>query len=149
MKPTLALAILCAALAGAPTPAAAVSPVNATLFGTAVDGTDVVAYFTEGRPLEGSREHVFEWRGASWRFASAEHRELFAADPERYAPQYGGYCAYAVSQGTTAGIDPEAWKIVDGKLYLNLNKDVQKLWERDVAGYIAEADAHWPRLLGD
>jgi hypothetical protein len=84
--------------------------------------------------------------GANWRFASAENRDRFAADPERYAPQYGGYCAYAVSEGTTADIDPEAWKVVDGKLYLNLSKDVQKLWEQDIPGYIEKADANWPEI---
>jgi hypothetical protein len=84
--------------------------------------------------------------GATWRFASAEHRDMFAASPEQYAPRYGGYCSYAVSQGHTASIDPEAWKIVDGKLYLNYSKGVQKMWEKDQAGYIGKADANWPGL---
>ena len=76
------------------------------------------------------------------------HRDLFAANPTEYAPQYGGYCAYAVSQGGTAPIDPEAWRIVDGKLYLNLNPDIQAIWVEDIPGYIGKADANWPRLLG-
>ena len=118
-------------------PALAASPVNETLFGTAVEGTDVVAYFTQGRPVPGKREFSYEWKGATWRFASQEHRDLFAADPAKYAPQYGGYCAYAVSQGATAGIDPQAWKIHDGKLYLNLNQEIQKTWSQDIAGYVA------------
>jgi YHS domain-containing protein len=129
--------------------ALAVDPVNETFLGVAVKGTDVVAYFTDGRAVPGEREHAFEWRGATWRFASAEHRDLFVADPEKYAPQYGGYCAYAVSQGATAPIDPEAWKIVDGRLYLNLDRDIQQIWEQDVPGYIAKADANWPRLLAN
>jgi YHS domain-containing protein len=126
--------------------ALAVDPVNETFLGVAVKGTDVVAYFADGRAVPGEREHSFEWKGATWRFASAEHRDLFAANPEKYAPQYGGYCAYAVSQGTTAPIDPEAWKIVDGRLYLNLDRDIQQIWEQDVPGYIAKADANWPKL---
>jgi hypothetical protein len=120
--------------------------VNKTLFGTAVKGYDVVAYFTRGKPVRGSGSYTHRWRDATWRFASAEHRDLFAADPERYAPQYGGYCAWAVSQGTTAGIDPEAWKIVDGKLYLNYSGSIQERWKRDIPGHITRADANWPRL---
>ncbi len=131
------------------TAAAAVAPVNKSFFGTAVEGYDVVAYFTEGRPVEGSADFSHRWRGAEWRFASAEHRDLFAANPEKYAPQYGGYCAYAVSQGATAGIDPKAWKIVDGKLYLNLNVSIQKRWLADVPGFIAKADVNWPKLVDD
>jgi YHS domain-containing protein len=129
--------------------ALAVDPVNETLLGVAVKGTDVVAYFTEGRVREGERAHSFEWMDATWRFASAEHRELFAANPEKYAPAYGGYCAYAVSQGVTAPIDPEAWKVVDGRLYLNLDRDIQQIWEQDVPGYIAKADENWPKLLAE
>lgn len=120
--------------------------VNETLFGTAVHGYDVVAYFDEGKPVKGSREFQHEWQGARWHFASAERRDRFEADPERYAPQYGGYCAYAVAQGGKADIDPQAWRIVDGKLYLNLSRDVQALWEEDIPGYIRKADANWPRL---
>ena len=130
-------------------PALAASPVNKTLFGTAVEGYDVVAYFTEGRPVKGSREHSYEWKGATWRFSSAKHRDLFAANPAKYAPQYGGYCAYAVAQGATAGIDPEAWTIHQGKLYLNLDKNIQARWLEDVTGYVAKADANWPGLSGE
>ncbi len=127
--------------------ALALSPVNKSFFGgVAIEGTDPVAYFTEGRPVAGSKEHVFEWRGATWRFASAAHRDLFAADPEKYAPRYGGYCAWAVSQGYTAGIDPEAWTIHEGKLYLNYDLKVQARWSADIPGNIAKADANWPEL---
>ena len=117
------------------------------LGGVAIDGTDPVAYFTDGKPVEGSSNFEHEWNGATWRFASAENRDRFAADPEAYAPQYGGYCAWAVAQGYTASTDPEAWKIVDGKLYLNYNKDVQSRWEGDVPGNIAKGDANWPTVL--
>ncbi|HET6521450.1 MAG TPA: YHS domain-containing (seleno)protein [Geminicoccaceae bacterium] len=146
---TLAGLAAAAALSATPFPAAA-DVVNSTLFGNdAIKGYDPVAYFTEGRPVKGSGEFEYEWMGADWRFASAENRNAFAADPEKYAPQYGGYCAYAVSQGTTADIDPEAWKIVDGRLYLNLSRDVQTIWERDVPGYIQRADANWPKIRSD
>lgn len=128
-------------------PAAALSPVNKSLLGgVAIEGYDPVAYFTESRPVEGRKQWSHEWNGATWRFASAANRDLFAKEPEKYAPQYGGYCAYAVSKGYTADIDPEAWKIVDGKLYLNYDREVQKLWEQDVPGYIRKADENWPRI---
>ncbi len=114
--------------------------------GVAVRGTDVVAYVTEGRPVPGRAEFIHAWRGATWRFASAANRDRFAADRERYAPAYGGFCAYAVSEGYTAPIDPAAWRIVDGRLYLNYDRSVQRRWERDIPGRIARADANWPRL---
>jgi YHS domain-containing protein len=129
------------------TPAAAKEPVYQSFLGTAIDGTDPVAYFTEGRPVEGSSDFTYEWNGATWRFASAENRDTFAAEPEKYAPQYGGYCAWAVAQGYTASTDPEAWKIVDGKLYLNYDKGVQAKWEADIPGFIKSADGNWPKVL--
>jgi len=118
-----------------------VAHVNATPEGIAIKGYDPVAYFTEQKPVKRL------WNGAKWRFATAEHRDLFKADPEKYAPRYGGYCAYAVSQGKTADIDPEAWTVFNGKLYLNLNKDVQRLWDRKRKDYIRKADENWPRML--
>lgn len=126
---------------------AAKEPVYQSLLGTAIDGTDPVAYFTEGRPVAGSSDTTYEWIGATWRFASAENRDKFKAEPARYAPQYGGYCAWAVAQGYTASTDPEAWKIVDGKLYLNYDKGVQAKWEGDVPGNITAADGNWPKVL--
>jgi len=88
--------------------------------GLAIKGYDPVAYHKEGKPVKGSNKFELKWKDATWRFASTEHRDLFRADPEKYAPRYGGYCAWAVAQGTTASVDPKnAWKIVDGKLYLN------------------------------
>ncbi|MEL6683149.1 MAG: YHS domain-containing (seleno)protein [Pseudomonadota bacterium] len=115
--------------------------------GIAVDGTDVIGYFTEGAPIAGRADITHDYMGATWRFASEENRDLFAADPEKYAPQYGGYCAFAVSQGYTASTIPEAWKIVDDKLYLNFSRRVQRRWERDIPGHIASADANWPSVL--
>jgi len=116
--------------------------------GVAVRGTDVVAYFTEGRPRPGLPEFSHEWDGARWLFATAAHRDAFAADPARYAPAYGGFCAFAVSEGYTAPIDPEAWRIVDGRLFLNYDLGVQRRWERDTARRIQRGDANWPRLRG-
>jgi hypothetical protein len=114
--------------------------------GIAVRGTDVVAYFVEGRPFAGRAEFAHAWRGATWRFATAGNRDRFVADPERYAPAYGGFCAYAVSEGYTAPIDPAAWRIVDGRLFLNYDRSVQRRWERDIPGRVARGDANWPRL---
>jgi len=117
-----------------------------TFSDVAIDGTDTVAYFTEGRPVEGSAEFSHEWNGATWHFASAENRDLFAADPEAYAPQYGGYCAFAVSQGYTASTVPEAWDIVDGKLYLNYSLGVQDRWQGNRDNFIVAADENWPGI---
>ena len=130
-------------------PSAAVDPVNATLFGVAIDGYDPVAYFSESRPVEGSKQFTTDWMGARWRFANADNRERFLAEPERYAPQYGGYCAYAVSQGGTANIDPEAWAIVGDKLYLNLDPKIQERWQADRDRYIQLANENWPGLRSD
>jgi hypothetical protein len=115
--------------------------------GIAIDGTDPVSYFTDGRPVAGSPAHALEWRGATWRFASAESRARFEADPEAFAPQYGGWCAWAVAEGYTASTIPDAWRIVDGRLYLNFSRGVQRRWERDIPGNIARADANWPGVL--
>lgn len=122
-------------------------PVNVTEEGVAIKGYDTVAYFKLGRAVKGSPEFEFTWMGAVWRFQSDEHRREFAENPGKYAPQYGGYCAYAVSRGSTADIDPEAWSIVNGKLYLNRNREVKKLWWQDVPGNIKKADENWPGLL--
>jgi YHS domain-containing protein len=116
--------------------------------GVAVGGYDPVAYFMQGKPVQGSNDITLQHGGATWRFASAENRAAFEADPAKYAPQYGGYCAYAVSQGHTAKAEPDAWTIHDGKLYLNYDKNVQAMWEKDIPGYIKKADANWPGVLG-
>ncbi len=123
-----------------------VDPVNKNIFGTAIKGYDPVAYFTEGKPIKGRSEFQYEWLGANWHFASAANRDAFAKNSLKYAPQFGGYCAWAVSQNYTAGIDPDAWKIVDGKLYLNYSKSVQKTWEQDVPGNIRKGNENWPKL---
>lgn len=112
----------------------------------AIRGYDPVAYFNEGKPMKGAAEHTYDWNGVTWKFASAANRDAFAAEPERYAPKYGGYCAWAVSQGYTAEIDPDAWKIVDGALYLNYSAGVQKKWAQDIPGNIAAAEGNWPKI---
>lgn len=122
-------------------------PVNTTFTGVAIKGYDPVAYFTEGKPHKGDSDFAYDWNGAEWRFASSANRDLFKADPVKYAPQYGGYCAWAVSRGYTAGIDPDAWKIVNSRLYLNYSTKVQAQWAEDVSGNIARAEENWPKLI--
>lgn len=129
-----------------PSSQAATDPINKNLFGTALQGYDAVAYFKEGKPVKGQSEFRHDWMGAKWYFASATNRDEFAKSPEKYAPQYGGYCSWAVANGYTANIDPEAWRIVEGKLYLNYDKSVQKKWEADIPGFIKRANENWPKL---
>ena len=131
----------------APLPVSAEGVVNASSWtGTAIEGYDPVAYFEEGKPVEGDSDYTHDWMGATWYFASAANRHLFAADPEKYAPQYGGYCAWAVANGYTADVDPQAWAVVDDRLYLNYSLDVQKQWQQDVPGNITKADGNWPGI---
>lgn len=144
----LLLAATIAPLAVPPAAEAAQDPIYTGTFSSlAVSGHDPVAYFREGRPVKGSKEFEHQWNGATWRFSSSENLAAFREEPLAYAPQYGGYCAWAVSQGYTASTDPEAWRIVDGRLYLNYSKSVQQTWERDIPGNIAKADANWPGVL--
>jgi YHS domain-containing protein len=135
-----------ALLAGVAAAAEKVDAVNKDKKGLALRGYDTVAYFVSGAPAKGSPEFTHEWNGAKWLFASAENRDKFAASPEKYAPQYGGYCAWAVSKGHTANANPENWKIVDGKLYVNYNGLVQRRWQKEPEARIAEADKNWPSL---
>lgn len=123
------------------------SSVNAcSLNQLAIKGTDPVAYFVEGKPVKGTKRYQVQWGGAVWHFSSQANKEAFEANPEAFAPQYGGFCAWAVSQGYTADIDPNAWDIVDGKLYLNYSKSVQKTWSKDRTNRIVQTDQNWPRL---
>ena len=112
--------------------------------GPALGGYDAVAYFTDGVPKPGDARFTHEWNGATWRFASEQHRELFKAEPERYAPQYGGYCAYAMANDSFSPGDAKRWRIVDGKLYLNANIFAQSLWEASIPRRVLDADGHWP-----
>jgi YHS domain-containing protein len=140
---------LAAALAPVPAAAAAAPApmVNVDAAGLAMRGYDPVAFFTDGKPVPGLAQHSLQWNGATWRFASAQSLEAFRATPDRYAPQFGGYCAWAVSQHYLAPGDPNYWKIVDGKLYLNANARAKELWEADQADAIARGKANWPSVL--
>ena len=115
----------------------------------AVGGYDPVAYFKSGGPAVGKDAHTLTWKGAVWRFSSAENKAAFEADPEAYAPQYGGYCAYGVSQGAAVHGDPKVWSVVSDKLYLNINPEVQNIWNQDQPGYIAAANRQWPDVLSN
>jgi len=115
--------------------------------GIAIQGTDPVAYFRQGEPTPGRSEFEVRWGGVIWQFSSEENKDLFEKNPEAYAPQYGGYCAWAVAQGYTAPIDPNAWKIVDDRLYLNFNTRIQQRWERNIPGFIEQANENWPGVL--
>jgi uncharacterized membrane protein len=114
--------------------------------GVALDGYDVVAYFTAGKPIRGQSTLTVDWQGTVWRFATAANRDAFASAPDKYAPQFGGFCAYGVSRGYAVDIDPDAWSIVDGKLYLNYSKSVQRTWEKDRTSYIEKARVNWPAI---
>ena len=119
---------------------------NADANDVAIKGYDTVAYFTMEKPVLGSSKYTSNYKNATFYFASAENRDLFNTDKEKYAPQFGNFCAMGAAMGLKFDTDPEAWKIVDGKLYLNLNKDVQKAWLRDVPGNIKTAEKNWTKI---
>lgn len=126
----------------------ATAPVYQTSRG-ALDGYDPVAYFTAGAPVAGTAEFTHEWNGATWHFASAGNLALFRQTPEKYAPQFGGYCAYAVANNYTANTAPEAWHIEDGRLYLNFNLEVRDTWRARKAEFIPAGQRNWPAVLRD
>ncbi len=128
-------------------PAFAAEPNVYQTGGVAINGFDPVAYFTEEKPVEGSASFTSDHDGATFQFASAENKAMFDADPAKYAPQYGGYCAFAVANGYTAKTDPDAWSVYEDKLYLNFSKGVRRRWSRDIPGNIAKGDANWPEVL--
>jgi len=148
LRTLLAAAVIAIAPAAFLPPAAiAEAPIYTSAFDDiAVQGHDPVAYFKEGKPVKGAKEFSTTWKGAEFRFASAANRDAFKKNPDAYAPQYGGYCAWAVSQGYTAKGDAKYWKIVEGKLYLNYNSSVQKKWEGDIPAFISSADTKWPGI---
>ena len=114
----------------------------------ALDGYDTVAYFTSGKPVEGSKQFSAEYKSADWYFSSEKNLTLFVNNPEKYAPQYGGYCAWAVSaKSDFAPGDPNQWTIVDNKLYLNYDQEIKQRWEQDRAQHIQKADTVWPQLI--
>lgn len=115
--------------------------------GIAIGGYDPVAYFTDQKPVKGSPEFQSVHRGSMFQFASAAHRDMFAAEPDKYAPQYGGYCAYGMAKGYKAKIDPGAFSVIYGTLFLNYSDAVRTRWLSDVSGYIQQADANWPAVM--
>lgn len=144
------LMLIAALLFTAASALASESPVyTGLLSNTGAGGYDTVSYFEQGTPVKGSSDYVTEYQGASWRFASAENLARFKANPERYLPAYGGYCAWAVSQGYLAKGDPEHWSIKEGRLYLNYNQAVQDDWLQSPGKFIQQADANWPGVLND
>ena len=138
----LCLALVCASSANAE-----MAEVSAP-GGVALGGYDAVAYFTQGRAVKGSKAHMLKWRGVMWYFASAENMEAFEMNAAGYAPQYGGYCAYAAATGAMGVADPLFFSIVDGRLFLNNSETLRAAWERNAKTYIARADANWPSLIG-
>ncbi|MDJ1170690.1 YHS domain-containing (seleno)protein [Roseofilum sp. BLCC_M154] len=136
--------------AGNPCAGATKHPAVFSRDGVAIRGADPVAYFMKGKnenAMMGNAEYQHQWNGTTWYFSSAENRDKFAANPSEYAPQYGGYCAKAMSEGNLAPVDPNAWTIYEGKLYLNYSKSVQAQWMQDIPGNITKANRHWPDIL--
>jgi len=146
-RTALGLMAATSAFVAAPTILRAAEPCWFTPDAMAINGYDPVAYFSDSKPIEGSRDFALEWDGATWLFASAANRATFQADTMKYAPKYGGYCAYAVSRGYTATTSPRAWSVYEGRLYLNYSRAVRALWASDKAGNVAKADANWPKVL--
>jgi YHS domain-containing protein len=125
---------------------AAAKPAVFTERGAAVGGYDLTTYFA-GTPVRGNAQFAASHNGVTYHFANAQNRDAFRANPTRYLPQFGGYCAWAISQGYTAPGRPQFYRVVDGKLYLNFNAQIQQRWERDIPGFIARANANWPAVL--
>lgn len=120
---------------------------NTLYAGLGAKGYDVVSYFTDGKPVMGSAEITHVYGGVTWQFVSKEHRDLFAKSPAKYAPQYGGFCSWGVATGKLFDVDPQhGWTIHEGKLYLNFNGDVNKMFSGDASGFVAKANRNWPQL---
>lgn len=115
----------------------------------ALEGTDAVSYFVSGKPVAGRRDIVSTYKGVTWRFSSSANKAAFDANPKKYAPQYGGHCAWGTARGYAVRGDPKVWRIVNGKLYLNYNRSVQNKWNRDIGGFITKANRNWPEALNN
>ena len=128
----------------------AIDPIYTGFFSNrAIQSHDTVAYFTEGRPVKGKKKYTRKYKNADWLFSSEENMNMFVANPEKYAPQYGGYCAYAVAQGSAASIEPDQFTVYKGKLYLHCSQLINERWAANKDWFIAEADKHWPNLLSE
>ncbi len=149
-RPALLAGLMLLVLLLAPA-ALADEPEIYTGFGSslAVGGYDTVAYFSEGQPVKGSMDFTLDYKGATWRFSSQENLEAFEQDPDAFAPQYGGYCAWAMAMGNLAKGAPKVWTLHEGRLYLNISRGIQKKWEKDIPGFIEKADANWPGILAE
>lgn len=144
IAPGAALALICLAAL----PALAMEPVNKTpQSGIAIRGYDTVAYFTQGEAVKGKRRYSHEWQGARWLFSNAENRDAFAAEPARFAPQFGGHCAWWMTQGKANRIDPEAFTLHEGRLYLFYSKAYKEIYDGDLPGHIARAEQNWPHVV--
>lgn len=118
-------------------------PMTVNITEIAINGFDPVSYFNERRPVRGSEEYAHTWNDAKYHFSCKENLDLFKSDPAKFVPQYNGYCAFAMSRGDYARINPEAYAIVDDKLYLTYNRDIKSAWLRDKENYISKADRNW------
>ena len=127
----------------------AADPVYTSFFSnSALGGYDAVAYFTQGKPQPGKKQFTFKYQGVNWLFSSAQHLNMFKANPQQYAPQYGGYCAWAVAEkNDLVSGDPLRWNIVAGKLYLNYDQEIQTKWQKNIPGFITQGDIAWPKLV--
>ena len=143
---TVVFAAMAMVLAVVSAPALAMDYTHST---PGLSGYDPVAYFTDGKPVRGNGYHVSVHKGVTYAFASEEHKEAFEANPEKYAPAYGGYCAYGVAVGKKFVADPTVWRIVNGTLYVNLDRDIQRTWQKDVPGNIKKADANWRKIKNE
>ena len=114
--------------------------------GAAIGGYDPVAFFTESKPVKGAANYNLQWKDATWRFASQANLDSFAKAPEKYAPQYGGYCAYGTADGHKAPTEADTWTVLNGKLYFNYNQEVKGMWDKDRPKYIAQADGNWENI---
>jgi len=112
----------------------------------AIRGYDPVAYFKQAKPVKGEKKFSYSWRNANWYFANQQNLDLFKSNPEKFAPQYGGYCAYGTAAGHKAPTEPQTWTILDDKLYLNYNDEVKSMWDKDKPGYIKKANQNWPSI---
>lgn len=144
----LGLFALAPAALALPRAARAAEPMVFQAGGPAINGIDPVAYFAEQGPVPGDASITHDWNGATWRFATAANRDAFAAEPERYAPAFGGYCAFAASRGYLAPTIPEAWSIHEGRLFLNASLRARRLWTAELPDVIAAGEANWPAILG-
>ena len=146
LTPTFKTLAAASVLAFAGSVFAADIDINADENDIALHGYDPVSYFTAGEPAKGSYEYTATYKNAIFKFSTADNRDSFRADPARFAPQFGGFCAFGTAMEKKFDGDPNAWKVVNNKLYLNLNKDVQKRWLTDVPGYITTANSAWPQI---